>query len=218
MFYPITLRYGASILYPLWLKKRHYIPLSPIEDFKALAGVDDREDKTARFCLLTATLTIEQYCKRKLIKRKHIETLEFPDDLYIPLREYPVSEILAVYLLGGGRFGKGELLEPDFYFTVPDSGVDNDFPIGLEFYRVVKRSGCSAVRVFYYAGYELGKIPADLSSACMELASWNINRYRSKQIGMASNVRGKGRDGLHFESSIPENVRALLEPYRRKTI
>jgi hypothetical protein len=31
--------------------------LMPLEDFKALAGVDDREDKLARFCLVTASLS-----------------------------------------------------------------------------------------------------------------------------------------------------------------
>jgi len=31
-------------------------------------------------------------------------------------------------------------------------------------------------------------------------------------------VAGNWRDGEHFEMSIPENVRALLEPYVRRTI
>ena len=30
--------------------------LISLEDFKALVGVDDREDRTARFCLVTSTL------------------------------------------------------------------------------------------------------------------------------------------------------------------
>jgi hypothetical protein len=40
--------------------------LIPIEDFKSLMGVDEREDKLARFCLVTSTLSIEQFCKRKI--------------------------------------------------------------------------------------------------------------------------------------------------------
>jgi hypothetical protein len=35
---------------------------------------------------------------------------------------------------------------------------------------------------------------------------------------MTGSVRGSGKDGEHFEMSMPENVRALLEPYSRKTI
>jgi hypothetical protein len=45
-----------------------------------------------------------------------------------------------------------------------------------------------------------------------------MNRYRGRRIGMTGNVRGSGKDGEHFEASMPENVRTLLEPYRRKTI
>jgi hypothetical protein len=43
--------------------------LIPLADFKALLGVDDREEKTATFCLITATFTIEQYCKRRLLHK-----------------------------------------------------------------------------------------------------------------------------------------------------
>ena len=71
--------------------------LIPLEEFKSLLGVDDREDKLARFCLVTATLTIEQYCKRKLLRKKYFEKIDFNGDLFVPLREYPVSEVLAVY-------------------------------------------------------------------------------------------------------------------------
>ena len=41
--------------------------LIPLDDFKALMGVDDRDDRLCRFCLVTSTLTNQEYCKRKLI-------------------------------------------------------------------------------------------------------------------------------------------------------
>jgi hypothetical protein len=34
----------------------------PHDDFKVILGIDDREDKFARFCLVTSTLTTEQFC------------------------------------------------------------------------------------------------------------------------------------------------------------
>jgi capsid portal protein len=33
--------------------------LIPLEDFKAILGIDYRDDKTAKFCLVTSTLTID---------------------------------------------------------------------------------------------------------------------------------------------------------------
>jgi hypothetical protein len=47
--------------------------LMPIEEFKAVLGIDDREDKLTRFCLVTATCTIEQYCMRRLILKGYVD-------------------------------------------------------------------------------------------------------------------------------------------------
>jgi len=177
-------------------------------------GIDDREDKIARFCLVTGTLTIEHYCKRRFLRKKHFERLEYTGDLVLPLREYPISKVLAVYL-----YGKGEILEPDFYNTIPDCGTDDDLPFSLSLSPALQRyRGLSAIKAVYWAGYGSGSVPPDLAAACMEFASWNMNRYRGRRIGMTGNIRGAGKEGEHFEMSMPENVRSLLEPYRRKTI
>jgi len=188
--------------------------LISLEDFKALSGIDDREDKIARFCLVTASLTIEQYCKRRFLKKKHFERIAFTGDLLLPLREYPVSKVLAVYVLGNG-----EILEPDFYQVLPDCSTEIDIPFDLSLSPALQRyRGLSAIKAVYWAGYAHNKVPADLSTACMELAAWNMNRYRGRRIGMTGNIRGTGKDGEHFEMSMPENVQLLLEPYRRKVI
>jgi hypothetical protein len=194
--------------------KNKIYSLIPLEDFKAVLGIDDREDKLTRFCLITATHTIEEYCKRRLIKKKHFEWNNYDGDLLVPLREYPVSKVLAVYLVGNG-----ELLEPDFYNVIPDCGSDYDLPFRLSLSRAIQRYGnISNIKVVYWAGYSNGLVPADLSAACLELASWNMNRYKGRRIGMTGNVRGGGKDGEHFEPSMPLNVKQLLEPHRRKTI
>ena len=97
--------------------------------------------------------------------------------------------------------------------------VDENIPFNLSLSPALKRyRGLKALKVIYWAGYKQDKVPPDLVSACLELASWNMNRYRGRRIGMTGNVRGSGRDGEHFELTIPENLRSLLEPYRRKVI
>jgi hypothetical protein len=77
--------------------------LMPLEEFKNLMGIDDREDRLARFCLVTSTCSIEQYCKRKFLLKKYFENIEFFGDLVVTLKEYPVSEVLAVYAIGNNR-------------------------------------------------------------------------------------------------------------------
>jgi hypothetical protein len=192
-------------------------------DFKAILGVDDREDVLSWYCLTTATFTIEQYCMRRLFLKRHFERIEFHGDLLLPLREYPVREVLAVYIVGA--FGEtGEPMEPDFYRIIPELEGETgegpeDMVYSLSLSPNLKRGrGIEAIKMVYRAGYVPGKVPADLASACLELAAWNMARYRGRRIGMTGNVRGNGKDGEHLEASIPENVRLLLEPYKRKVI
>jgi len=215
--------------------------LISIEEFKTILGIDDRDDKLVKFCLATATITIENYCKRKLLHKQHFEQIEYTGDLVMPLREYPVTEVLAVSL-----FDTSEILEPDLYCVIPDCGTDNDIPFDISFSPAVERLRFSAIKVNYYAGYvvvnpppcglttmefasqtppkamdtaaSMPLVPADLSAACLELASWNFNRYKSKRIGMTGNIKGAGIQGEHFELSLPENVQLLLEPYKRRVI
>ena len=196
--------------------------LITLEEFKAIMGIDARDDKTARFCVLTATLTIEQYCQRQLLRKKYFETIPFGNSLVVPFREYPVVEIIQV---------KSErepsvrlevrsemLIDPIYYRAYPGNGFNEEIPFELLLSPSLKPYKLSIIKVTYLAGYEHGSIPENLSAACLELASWNFNRYKGRRVGMSGNIRGAGIQGEHFEMSIPENVKALIETYRRKTI
>jgi hypothetical protein len=55
----------------------------------------------------------------------------------------------------------------------------------------------------YTAGYSFRKVPQDLAATYPELASWNMSCYRGQRVGMTGNVRGSGKDGEHFELTIP---------------
>jgi hypothetical protein len=92
-------------------QEKQLYSLISLGDFKTVLGIDDRENKTASFCLVISTLSIEQYYKRLLLRKKHFDRVDFTGDLLIPLREYPVTKITAVsvfgiknWVLGAGRF------------------------------------------------------------------------------------------------------------------
>jgi hypothetical protein len=152
--------------------------------------------------------------------------MAYNGDLLLPLREYPAREILAVYAFGNEELGmrNEELVEPEFYRTIPDLEGETgegpeDIVYSLSLSPALKRvRGLSAFKVIYRAGYACGEAPPDLASACLELAAWNMARYRGRRIGVTGNVRGSGKDGVHLEPAMPENVRLLLEPYQRRTI
>ena len=164
--------------------------LIPLEDFKALLGIDDRDDKMSRFCLVTATCAMEEYCRRRLyLKTIHQTFKEWPD-FTVYLNEYPVREILSVYALF--HIKEPEYVEPDLYRLEPAEENAN-IPYSLIFTPALRRfRGMTALKVIFKAGYKNGGVPADLSSACFELAVWNMNRYKGRRIGMIGNVRGSG--------------------------
>ena len=200
--------------------------LIPLTDFKAILGIDDREDALSRYCLVTATYTIEQYCKRRLVRKKHTHYLTFSGEHIFNLREYPVCKVLAVHAAAAGMVQRGEplfnpesLVDPKHYYCLPDEGIREDIPFSLVLrppFQLIREE--MGIRVRYLAGYVPGKTPADLASACLELAAWNMSRYRGRRIGMTGNVRGSGKDGEHLEVAMPENVKQLLEPYKRRVI
>jgi hypothetical protein len=204
--------------------------LIPLEDFKAILGLDDREDTMSVFCLTTATFTIEQYCGRRLLRKKHTDFLTFTGGHIFVLREYPVRRVLGVWAANDRAATQGHALsgpdspvDPKHYYCIPDEAVFEDLPFSLVLRPPFKLPrGEMGIKVRYMAGYAVGKSPADLASACLELAAWNMARDRGRRIGITGNVRGaKGglkSDGEHLEMSMPENVRLLLEPYRRRTI
>ena len=195
----------TNIKQPMVMKTKNIYSLIPFDDFKAILGVDDREDKIARFCLVSSTFTIEQYCKRRLLRKRHFEKIGFTGDMFLPLREYPVVSMNREQV----TVNNGAAIDPKFYRVFPDFGADLDIPFFIELSPAIYRvRGLKYINVRYTAGYRAGKAPVDLASACLELAAWNMNRYRGRRIGMTGSVRGSGKDGEHFEMFMPENVRA----------
>jgi uncharacterized phiE125 gp8 family phage protein len=182
-------------------------------DFKAILSIDDRDDKLTAYCLVTATYTIEQYCKRQLLKTQHTEYLDFRGDPVFPLKEYPVRKILSVSHKVNRYQDTSYQLAPKNYYCLADENIVDDSVYLLEIGPSVELArGERTVRVTYTAGYETGEVPADLASACLELADWTMTRYRSRRIGVL------GKKGEQLEIAMPENVKGLLEPYRRRTI
>jgi hypothetical protein len=158
-------------------------------------------------------------------------TSPLPGDHIFTLREYPVCKLLTVHAATAGAVKRGEelftndsLVDPKNYFCLPDTGIQEDSDLWSAPFSLVLRPPMRlsreemSIRVRYLAGYSPSKAPADLASACLELAAWNMTRYRGRRIGVTGAVRGTGKDGEHLETAMPENVRRLLEPYKRVVI
>jgi uncharacterized phiE125 gp8 family phage protein len=196
-------------------KEKPLHTLIHLEEFKLILGIDDRDNKLSCFSLVTATHTIEQYCKRRLRIKTFHQSFTAWYDSSLFLQEYPVKEVLSITLIQKKYSLK--MLEPKFYRYEPSDEWEN-IPCEITLSPAVNQfRDVVELRVMYKAGYQLDEVPADLKSACLELAAWNFNRYKSKRIGIINNEKSSSNN-VSFEMSMPENVKTLLEAYRRKTI
>jgi hypothetical protein len=211
-------------IYSKTMKAKPLYSLIPLEDFKTLLGVDDREDKLSRFCLVTATFAIEQFCKRRLLRKTHTDYHSFSGDHIFTLREYPLRKIHSVHAAKERSSSQWDIIEPGLYFSLPDAGICEDLPFSVVLRPPLSHSKNRMMfQVRYSAGYvvnshpcefttrsfchtktsakarktaaSMPQAPPDLASACLELAAWNLARYRGRRIGMTGSIRGSGRDG-----------------------
>jgi hypothetical protein len=83
-----------------------------------------------------------------LLRKKHFEQIEFYGDFVLPLQEYPVTKILALYAIGNGG-----IVETEFYSVILDCESNEDFPYLIELSPAVARMSCKAVKAVYFAGY-----------------------------------------------------------------
>jgi hypothetical protein len=178
---------------------------NPLEDFKALLSLDDRENALSRYCLVMATYTMEQYYERRFVCGKRFEFFPSYGDYLFPLRDYPVRKLLTVCRTHALQ--EAVVVDPALYHTIPDCGNLNLSLSAFRFHlRCVLSGNCRVSKCVTGRGYVPGSAPPDLASACLELAAWNMGRCWGRRIGLTGAVRGKGADGEH------------LEAYRRKMI
>jgi uncharacterized phiE125 gp8 family phage protein len=191
------------------MKQKHKVHcLVSISECKNILKLDDRDDVFSEYMLLVAAYSIESYCHRALLYRKHCERVENTGAFGLPLAEYPVKRVLTV---------KSQNEQTGIY------NISEEFEVwplagSLEnttYFLRTARECRGELLVEYMAGYKCDEVPPDLKNACLELAAWNYARHQNKKIGVLEN---KKSDGASFEKSMPGNVMQLLENYRRKTI
>jgi uncharacterized phiE125 gp8 family phage protein len=181
--------------------------LVSVREFKRLSGVDDREDSLLEFLLVSSTYSIEEYCMRRLLRKRIKESFINTAETVFILREYPAAYVSAVE-----RVNAYGLPEPVMYDLSPDDGGLSNVPHTLRIYPAHQAWKPKTVSVKYIAGWRVSEVPPDLKEACFELAAWKYQRHNMRLSGIAD------KGAAVFENKMPERVKELLEPYRRKTL
>jgi uncharacterized phiE125 gp8 family phage protein len=182
--------------------------LVSLGEAKSLLGLDDREDSLVGFLLVSSTYAIEEYCMRRLLRKRIKERFVDTAEPVFPLREYPVAEVSAVE--GVNAYGAST---PFFYDLAPEAGSLSNIPHTLRIFPA--RGGCAlkTVNVKYIAGWRVSDIPPDLKEACLELTAWKYARHNNRFTYTANNKKE-----ANFENKTPERVKELLEPYKRRVL
>jgi uncharacterized phiE125 gp8 family phage protein len=142
---------------------------------------------------------------RRLLRKRVARWFEASADDWFMLSEYPVREVRGVYAGTATPPGRGRLLAPEDYRLSPFPGALENFPYCVRLTPACAMYGTRmAVMIEYVAGYKGRDVPADLKTACLELAAWNYRRFGERKIGV--------------EGGMPENVKELLAPYKRRVI
>jgi hypothetical protein len=105
-------------------------------------------------------------------------------------------------------------VDDEFLWWEPGLGEVADVPYSVTVAEGAGLRKWAVVKIEYVAGYRRREVPEDLAAALVELTAWNYGRYKDKRVGIVGVKKG---DTLTYESGMPERVKEMLEPFRRKT-
>lgn len=187
---------------------------------KDLLSTDERDEATMSLVISSCSTRIEQYLMRRIVERTIVTHFDSVGARELVLPEYPVRSVASVRCDCERVFGEdAELEEGSWYCATVPYDVFEDLPAVLIFDSFLPLPiGSRIIRVEYAAGYPLDHMPEDLQLATAELVAWELRRVKSKQIGVSGLVPTSGRmERAVLEMQMPENVREMLETYRRRT-
>jgi hypothetical protein len=197
-------------------KKDKLYSLVPFAEAKDILGIDDRDDDLFRRCLFWTTWAVENFCNRRLVRRRHRQCCFLSRDYIYDLHQYPVRKIHSVYatcdldvIKGKKLLGEEFLVARSNYYCLPDEGTEDDIPLFLVLRPPLRDSPDEILfRVHYTAGYGSDDMPPDLFYAFLKQVSLNMKQYK----------KCKGSVAVPFDLPISEKMQLRFQPYRRALI
>ena len=185
------------------------------EDCKELLDVPYKEKTFIELLIFSASAEIETYTNRKLRQRELCELHDGYNQNEIIIEHYPVKEIISLKVDNECKYPEDTIVSKDFYNChIPSANDDGEYQSEIILaagYAFPK--GRNNIEVIYNAGYKEEDTPVDLKTAAAELVEWTYKRLNNRQIG---EVNLKYGQKTQLSTKIPDHVRELLEPYRRK--
>lgn len=192
------------------------ISLADFAHCRDVLELDDRDETAVELLIFSCSAEIESYTRRCLTERL---IAEFRDGYLNPslnLRQYPVKEVTELRCQKGNE----EFVVSQELFSLDNPGVQECYeqPVRITLNEgYLFPLGRYNIQVTYTAGYSPQTMPADLKMALCEMVGWSLKRIRARQIGMSGLVNSRrSKEWPVTEKTMPDHVKEILEPYRRK--
>jgi hypothetical protein len=178
--------------------------------------LDDRDQPAIELLIFSCSAEIESYTGRNLLQRSLVEYRNGFLNPSMALRQYPVSELTEL------RCNRGDeefVVNPEL-FTLDNPALQNctEQPARIRLNEdYLFPRGRNNIHITYTAGYAADDMPAPLKMALAEMVGWSLKRMRARQIGMSGLTNSKrAKEWPVTDKTMPDHVKDLLEPYRRK--
>lgn len=179
------------------------VPLDRLKTYLEIAATETGQDVLLQDLIKRLSAWVEQYCDRKFAKATYTEQHDGDSTDLLTVTHWPIVSVASLHDDPDRVFGAGTLIAPADYVIYKDQGrIQLD---GLIFAR-----GLQNVKVTYDAGY--AEIPPDLQQAVCELIA---DRFRNKEHQGLRSLSVGAYSVAFTESELPEEVRAVLNSYRR---
>lgn len=89
-------------------------------EYKSALNLDDRDGSFVLFISNAASYSAENYCFRRILRKRHTEYFDTVGDNAFFLREYLIREILIVHEDRVHRFPETSCIDPEPYYCTPE--------------------------------------------------------------------------------------------------
>ena len=177
-------------------------------EFKLFIGInvaDEELNTQLEEYINGASWLLKEETKRFLKAQDITEYHDGTGSNLIILRHRPVNSVTTLHSDSARSFGSTTLIDEDDYQVYTNGGYIVVTNAGLDV-------GARVIKVVYNGGYST--IPYDLKMACIELAAYWYEKYKSHRVGLKSVSNDAGSDT--YIEDMPGAVKQAIARYSEK--
>ena len=179
--------------------------IAELKQFAGIKATDESLDVQLEAYVDGASWTLRGPTKRILKAQSITEYHDGTGSNLIILRQRPVNSVTSLHSDSARTFGTGALIATTDYQVYTNGGYIVVTSAGLD-------AGAKVIKVIYNGGYST--IPFDLKMACIELAVYLYEKYKSHRVGLKSVSNDAGSDT--YAEDMPGAVKAVIKQYSEK--